>query len=41
MILIDHLHNLGNFGQHMNAIPPEQELVAAHRRQQLAEVSFV
>jgi len=25
MILIDHLHNLGNFGQHMKDIPPERE----------------
>jgi hypothetical protein len=25
MILIDHLHNLGNYGQHMNAIPSQQE----------------
>jgi hypothetical protein len=25
VILIEHLHNLGNFGQHMNTIPPEQE----------------
>jgi hypothetical protein len=25
MILIDHLHSLGNFGQHMKDIPPERE----------------
>jgi hypothetical protein len=25
VILIDHLHNLGNYGQHIRAIPPQQE----------------
>lgn len=26
MLLIDHLHNVGNYGQHINDIPPSQEM---------------
>jgi len=26
MLLIDHLHNVGNYGQHINDIPPSQEV---------------